>query len=68
MSDKNENPWNTVARYLSLAMLLPASTLVGYAIGYGLDHYFGTTFLRTVFLLLGTAGGFTQFIRSMTKE
>jgi F0F1-type ATP synthase assembly protein I len=68
VSDKNQNPWTVVARYLSLAMLLPASSLVGYAIGYGLDHVFGTNFLRTVFLLLGTVGGFIQFIRGMTKE
>ena len=68
MSDKNQNPWTVVARYLSLAMLLPASSLVGYAIGYALDHVFGTNFLRTVFLLLGTVGGFIQFIRGMTKE
>jgi len=68
VSDKNQNPWTTVARYLSLAMLLPASSLVGYAIGYGLDHVFSTHYLRTVCLILGTAGGFTQFIRGMTKE
>ena len=68
MSDKNQNPWTIVARYLSLAMLLPASSLLGYAIGYGLDHLFSTHHLRTIFLLLGTAGGFIQFIRGMTKE
>jgi F0F1-type ATP synthase assembly protein I len=32
----------TVGEYSSLAFLLPASTLVGYVIGYFLDRLFGT--------------------------
>lgn len=68
MSDRNDNSLGMVARYLSFALLLPISTLVGYAIGYGLDHLFSTHFLRIVFLALGSAAGFTQLIRSLTKE
>ncbi|HLJ15669.1 MAG TPA: AtpZ/AtpI family protein [Bryobacteraceae bacterium] len=44
---KNEGPLGNFGRYLSLAALLPISTFIGYAIGYGLDHFFGTHFLRT---------------------
>ena len=65
MSDKKGDMWATFARYFSLAILLPASTLVGYAIGYGLDHLFGTTYLKTVFMLLGSAGGYVQLIRGL---
>jgi F0F1-type ATP synthase assembly protein I len=65
MNDKKGDPWGTFARYLSLAILLPASTLVGYAIGYGLDHFFGTNYLKTVFMLLGSAAGFVQLIRGL---
>jgi len=68
MSDKKDNPFQAYARYSGLAMLLPASTVVGYAIGYGLDYLFGTHFLRIVFLLLGTAGGFVELIRELTRE
>jgi F0F1-type ATP synthase assembly protein I len=62
------NPWTQVARYLGLAMLLPASSVVGYAIGYGLDSSFGTHVLKVVFLVLGTVAGFVQLIRSLGKE
>lgn len=59
---------NTFARYLSLGILLPASSMVGYACGYGLDHLFGTHALRIVFLLIGTVGGFIEFIRQLTRS
>ena len=65
MSDKKDDIWATFARYFSLALLLPVSTLVGYAIGYGLDHLFGTTYLKTVFMLLGSVAGFVQLIRGL---
>ena len=42
-----------VAEYGSLAILLPVSSFVGYAIGYLLDKAFGTHFLYFVFLILG---------------
>jgi len=51
--------------YLSLAFLLPASTFVGYAIGYLLDKAFGTHFLYVIFLLLGIASGFVELIRRL---
>jgi F0F1-type ATP synthase assembly protein I len=41
------------AEYTGLALLLPASTFVGYAIGYYLDKAFGTTWLQIVFLISG---------------
>jgi F0F1-type ATP synthase assembly protein I len=55
-------------RYLSLAALLPASTFIGYAMGYGLDHLFGTHFLYIVFLLFGIAAGFIELIREVSKD
>jgi F0F1-type ATP synthase assembly protein I len=68
MSDeKKDDIWVAFARYFSLAVLLPASTLVGYGIGYGLDHLFGTNFLKTVFMLLGAAGGFVELVRGLNK-
>ena len=67
MSDKS-NAWVQVARYLSLAMLLPAASVVGYGIGYGLDHLFGTGFLRVVFLILGTLGGFVNLLRQLNRD
>jgi F0F1-type ATP synthase assembly protein I len=56
------------AEYSGLAVLLPASTFVGYGIGYWLDRYFGTTWLRILFLLLGSVAGFAQLIRQIMRD
>ncbi len=56
------------AEYSGLALLLPLSTFVGYAIGYYLDKYFGTTWLRIVFLILGSVAGFVQLIRQIMQD
>ena len=55
-----------MGQYLSLGLLLPVSTFVGYIVGYLLDRAIGTSFLRIVFLILGTVGGFVQLIRQLT--
>lgn len=57
-----------VGEYTSLAFLLPASTFVGYAIGYLLDKAFGTHFLYLVFLLLGIAAGFVKLIQRLLHD
>ena len=58
----------SVGEYTSLAFLLPVSTLVGYGMGYLLDKAFGTHFLYIVFLVIGTASGFVQIIRQVTRD
>ena len=57
-----------VGEYTSLAFLLPASTFVGYAIGYLLDKAFGTHFFYLIFLLLGIASGFVELIRRLLRD
>lgn len=56
------------AQYSGLALLLPASTFVGYAIGYYLDKFFGTTWLNIVFLILGSVAGFVALIRQIMQD
>ena len=68
MNGKKDGSWQMVARYMSLAIMLPASTFTGYAIGYGLDYLFGTRFLRIVFLILSVISGFVQLIRDLNRE
>jgi F0F1-type ATP synthase assembly protein I len=68
MSEKGDNFGATFARYLSVGLLLPVSTVIGYAIGYGIDHVAGTHIFKMIFLLLGTAGGFFELIRQLTKS
>jgi F0F1-type ATP synthase assembly protein I len=57
-----------VGEYTSLAFMLPATTLVGYGIGYLLDRAFHTHFLYMVFLILGIVAGFVQLIRQVTRD
>ena len=56
------------ARYTSIAMTLPAATFVGYAIGYALDLWLGTRYLKIVFLILGIVSGFVQLIRQLLSD
>jgi F0F1-type ATP synthase assembly protein I len=55
-------------RFLSLGFLIPAAIVVGYAIGYGLDHVFGTRFLSPVFLIAGAIGGLFAMVREAQKK
>jgi F0F1-type ATP synthase assembly protein I len=55
-------------KYLNLALLLPISTFVGFIMGYGLDKLFHTTWIRIVFLLLGSIAGFIELIRELNKD
>lgn len=57
-----------VGQYMSLAFLLPISTLIGYVIGYYLDKLFHTHFLYLVFLILGIASGFIELIRQLQRD
>jgi len=57
-----------VGEYTSLAFLLPATTFVGYAIGYLLDKAFGTHWLYLPFLILGIVAGFVQLIRHLVRD
>jgi F0F1-type ATP synthase assembly protein I len=57
-----------IGKYMSLALLLPLSTGIGYAMGYGLDLVFHTTFLRWVFVVLGTISGFISLLRELEDD
>lgn len=63
-----DNVWVQVSRYLSLAFILPVSTLVGYVIGWLLDKLFHTHFLYLVFMLLGVIAGFLEVFRGLEAE
>lgn len=61
--DEDRNIWVKAGEYSSLAFLLPSTIFVGYAIGYVLDKWLGTTYLYLVFLILGVVAGFVQLVR-----
>jgi F0F1-type ATP synthase assembly protein I len=56
------------ARYTAVAMTLPAATFAGYAMGYALDLWLHTTYLKVVFLILGILGGFVQLIGQLMRD
>jgi uroporphyrinogen-III synthase len=56
------------ARYTSMAMSLPAGILAGYLIGYALDAWLHTGFLKIVCLILGVVGSFAQIIQSLSRD
>jgi F0F1-type ATP synthase assembly protein I len=67
-SDRKDNPWVQIARYSQLAFALPAATVVGWAIGVGLDHWLHTTRLYIAGLLLGILAGFVELIRTVKRD
>ena len=71
-SDKNstsdKNLWVQLARYSELAFIFPATTVAGWLIGLGFDHWLHTTWLYLVGLILGIVAGFVQLIRLVTSS
>ncbi len=65
MPKGQDNGWVQASRYISLAFVLPVSTMVGYVIGWLLDKLFHTHFLYIVFILLGIVAGFIELIRGL---
>jgi F0F1-type ATP synthase assembly protein I len=65
---QGKNFWVLVGEYTSLAFMLPAATVAGYAIGYLLDQSLGTSYLKVIFLVLGIAAGFVQLIRQVQRD
>lgn len=53
---------------LSIGIMLPACTGIGYGIGYLLDRLFGTaSVFKIVFLLFGIAAGLINLLRTVSK-
>lgn len=63
-----DNVWQMIGKYSSMAFLLPSAVFIGYAIGYGLDKLFGTTYLKIVFLIIGIASGLVELVRELSQE
>ena len=65
--DSDKSGMATVGRFLSVGIMLPISSMVGYGIGYELDLHLGTHWLRITLMLLCTVGGFIQLIREISR-
>jgi len=66
--DKKKNPWVQFGRYSQLAFMLPAGTVAGYLIGALLDKWLNKSWISIVGLLLGTAGGLIELIRTVSRD
>jgi F0F1-type ATP synthase assembly protein I len=66
--DRKKSPWVQVGRYSQLAFMLPAGTVAGYLLGSLLDRWLHTTWIAVVGLLLGTAAGLIELIRTVSRD
>jgi len=66
--DKKKSPWVQFGRYSQLAFMLPAGTVAGYLIGALLDRWLHQSWISVVGLLLGTAGGLIELIRTVSRD
>jgi F0F1-type ATP synthase assembly protein I len=57
-----------VGEYTSLAFVMPAATCVGWVLGHLADKAFGTSFLYIPGLVLGSAAGLVEVIRTVTRD
>jgi len=65
--DNDKSGIYAFGRYLSIGLMLPIATMVGYGIGYEIDKHLGTHYWAMVLMIAGTVGGFVQLIREITK-
>ena len=66
--NKKKSPWVQFGRYSQLAFMLPAGTVAGYLIGSLFDRWLHVTWVSIVGLLLGTAGGIFELIRTISRD
>ena len=57
-----------IARYVELGFVLPASTVAGWLLGAALDRWLHTGWIQVVGLILGSAGGIIQLLRTLLTD
>lgn len=65
---RKENLWVQVSRYSQLALVLPSATIVGWLLGTAIDHWLHTAWISIIGLLLGTAAGLIEVIRTVQRD
>lgn len=68
---KGEPPrdqWVQIARYVELGFVLPAATVAGWLLGLALDHWLHTSWIQVVGLILGSAGGIIEVLRTVLAD
>jgi ATP synthase protein I len=67
-SDEKKSFWLQVGQYSQLAVIFPASVVVGWLLGAALDRWLHTSWLYLVGLLLGIVAGFVELIRTVSRD
>ncbi len=57
-----------MAQYSQIAFIFPAATVVGWLVGAALDHWFHTSWLYIVGLVVGIVAGFVELIRLVSSS
>ncbi len=60
--------WLQVGQYSQLAVIFPASVVVGWLLGTALDRWLHTSWLYLVGLILGIVAGFVELIRTVSRD
>jgi F0F1-type ATP synthase assembly protein I len=68
MAAKPDKSLSWLAKYLSLALTLPACVVAGYILGALADRWLGIPFLRALGVMLGMAAGLIQIVRELGRE
>jgi len=64
---REKNVWLQIGQYSQLAFVLPASIVVGLAIGAAFDRWLKTSWITLAGLLLGCVAGFVELIREIIR-
>lgn len=57
-----------VARYSHIGFMLPAAAMVGYAFGWLLDRWLGTTWIQIAGVVVGMVAGMMEVIRLVMRD
>jgi len=68
MAGKPDKSLSWLAKYLSLALTLPASVMAGYILGTFADNWLHFPLLRVIGIVLGMCAGLIQIVRELSRE
>ena len=57
-----------LGKYYAVVFLLPSAVGVGFGLGYLLDYWLGTGFIKIIGIFLGLAAGMIELVRELSKD
>ncbi len=59
--------WAQIARYSEIGFIIPAAVLLGYILGWMIDHWLHTHWAAIAGVVFGAVVGFVQMIRGVLR-